>query len=66
VLNGSTADYQLKDVDLDGQSGKGLYQGTDLVALIQGDASRSLNLNNQSQVQFVTPAIKINSTSTNR
>ena len=65
ILNGNVKDYTLKMARLSqvtgsGRraktttiSGMGIYQGDDLIALIQGKASNGLNLSNPNQVLFI-------------
>jgi hypothetical protein len=53
LLSGSPAGYSHKQVRIDGQTGLGIYQGTDLVALLQGKAAQSIALNNTDQVLFI-------------
>jgi hypothetical protein len=53
VLTGFATDYHIRNARVGGQSGTGVFQGDDLVALIQGSASNSLRLNNENQVLFI-------------
>ena len=53
VLTGGEADYTVRSTRIDGQSGTGVFQGDDLVALIQGRSSDSFNVKNADQVLFL-------------
>jgi hypothetical protein len=53
VLTGSKDDYSKKSARIDGQSGLGIYQGDDLIALLQGKSAQSLAFGNSYQVLFI-------------
>ena len=53
VLTGSKDDYSKRSTSINGASGVGIYQGDDLVALIQGKSAPSLAFSNAGQVLFI-------------
>ena len=53
VLTGSKDDYSKRATSINGASGLGIYQGDDLVALIQGKSAQSLVFSNADQVLFI-------------
>ncbi|NBS12898.1 MAG: hypothetical protein EBS77_09600, partial [Gammaproteobacteria bacterium] len=53
LLTGSKDDYSKRSTSINGASGVGIYQGDDLVALIQGKSAPSLAFSNAGQVIFI-------------
>lgn len=53
VLTGSKDDYSKKTISINGDSGIGIYQEEDLVALIQGKGTQSIAFGNSNQVLFI-------------
>jgi hypothetical protein len=53
VLTGSKDDYSKKTVRIEGHSGLGIYQGDDLIGLLQGKAAQSFAFGNSDQVLFI-------------
>ena len=53
VLTGSEADYTVRSTQVDGHAGTGIFQGVDLVALIQGPRGNSFNISDGGQALFI-------------
>ena len=53
ILSSNGTDYNSNEVSIDGQSGIGIYQGDDLIALIQGRAASSFAFDDPNQVIFI-------------
>ena len=52
ILSSNGTDYNSNEVSIDGQLGIGIYQGDDLIALMQGRAAWSFAFNDPNQVIF--------------
>ena len=53
VLTGFPSDYTTTTTSINGLTGIGIFQGEDLVALLQGKGSESFSLSNPSHAMFI-------------